>query len=537
MGPRLKNGPSIALFAGVALLGCDDTSRLDRTPPFLAASALEIDFGTRDVGTTEERTIFLLNKGQLPLTLQLPDGDSLSGVFAVLLDEENVAPEQEAKLRVRFSPYDPQPYETVFLVANDSSNEPMLEIVVKGVGQSPDPCTGVDCAAPPAPICITQNSSRRYEPLGVCNAGRCEHTFIDEACDRGCNDDTGVCRGDPCAGMACNTPPSACFFAAGMCREGACEYMVNNAGVCDDNKPCTTGDRCEEGACVGDQTVCDSAPEALCVDATTRRFWNAQGTCNQATGGCEYMQQEQQCPFGCQDGACRGDPCAGIVCDTPPAAQCFEQMGTCTNGVCQYATVPGSCNDNDPCTGNDTCSSGTCAGTPQVCTSPPPATCLDATTLQTFTMNGMCSGGTCEYAATAITCNDNDACTVGDFCNGGACRSGAMNTCNDGNACTADTCDPVSGCIHTPISGNACTSASSECPTGSCSAGACLPTAGVTCVATYDICFGLAEQDVAGVCSASGACVVSQAPPQFTCPGCNGLCFVCPLVGSICIPF
>ncbi|MEQ9501686.1 MAG: hypothetical protein RIT81_32745 [Deltaproteobacteria bacterium] len=534
MGPCRK----LALLLPIAVsAACDQGATLNRTPPFIAASTLELDFGEREVGSTEARSIFLINKGQIQLNLELPDGDSLNGVFSVRLDKEAVLPEDEAVLEVRFSPFDPQPYETFFTIPNNSSNEETLVVTLRGTGVPRDPCAGVSCATPPAPICITQNSSRRYEPLGVCADGRCEHNYVDEECDRGCNDDTGTCRGDPCAGVACNTPPSACFFASGMCREGACEYVVNNEGTCDDEKPCTLNDRCAEGACVGDQIVCDTPPEALCVDATTRRFWSAQGVCNQGSGACEYMQQEQQCQFGCTDGVCNGDPCAGVVCDQPPFPACYLPMGTCNNGTCSYTAVSGPCDDGDACTNNDVCNNGTCAGTPQVCTTPPPSVCADGTTLEVYNMNGTCNAGTCEYPVSQITCNDSDACTVGDFCNAGQCRSGAVDTCGDNNACTADMCDPVSGCSNPPISGGACTTTSQECPTGTCSSGTCLPTAGVTCLATYEICLGLVDQDVAGVCTAAGECVVTQAPPQFTCPGCQGLCFVCPIIGSICIPF
>lgn len=537
MRSGLTYGLLLPLSISALSVGCDEGGTLARTPPFLAASAIEIDFGTREVGSQEERTVFLINKGQLQLNLEYPEGDSLEGVFAVLLDERVVQPEGDAVMRVRFAPYDTEPYESIFVIENNSSNQPIFEVTLRGQGIPRDPCADMSCAVPPRPICVTQNSSRRYEPLGICMNGLCEHNFVDEPCDRGCDDATGVCRGDPCAGVACNTPPSGCFFAAGMCDGGACEYMVNNAGVCDDNKACTTGDRCEEGTCVGDQRVCETPPEALCIDAMTRRFWNPQGTCNQTSGACEYMQQDQQCPFGCEDGACRGDPCAGIVCDTPPNAQCYAPTGTCSGGMCQYTTVTGNCDDGDACTTADACNAGTCAGTPMVCSTPPAATCTNGTTLQTFAMNGTCNNGTCEYTPTSIVCDDNDACTTGDFCNAGACRSGAMANCGDGNACTADMCDPVAGCNNTPVSGGACTTTSARCPTGSCSAGTCLPTAGVTCLATYEICLGLFEQDVAGVCTAAGQCVVTQAPPQFTCPGCNGLCFVCPVIGSICIPF
>jgi len=533
---NLRHPALTCLLAWGFTAACNDDAQLERRPPFLTASAVNIDFGTRDVGDTEERSVFVINKGQTPMTIEDPVGDGLGGIFTVLVGSYKVQAEEDSVLRVLFTPSDTEYYEASILIPNDSVNEPMLKLILSGTGVEPDPCDRLDCRVSPAPSCVGQNVSRRYEPLGVCVDGRCEHNFRDEDCDRGCDDETGACRGDPCAGVACNTPPSGCFFAAGTCNGGACEYMPNNEGTCDDNKPCTVSDRCEEGTCVGDQTVCETAPDPICLDAMTRQFWNPQGVCDPTTGACDYVSQQQTCEFGCTDGQCEGDPCAGVVCDMPPAGQCFDQMGTCTGGVCNYATVPGACDDGDACTSNDVCSNGACAGTAQVCMSPPAPSCAAMDTLLVYDSAGTCNGGNCEYQMTTMICDDNDACTVNDFCASGTCRSGAMNTCDDGNPCTTDSCDPVSGCINTPNSGGACTSNSSECPTGVCSAGQCLPTAGVTCVATYDICFGLSEQEVAGVCSASGDCVVSQPPPQLTCPGCAGLCVTCPIIGLLCIP-
>ncbi len=532
----VRNSAFVLLALSSLAVSCSDGAQFERRPPFLSASTVRIDFGTRDIGATEERAVFLINKGQLPLKVEDPEGDTLGGVFTLLIDNYVVDPEADSVVRVLFTPFDPVEYETSIVIPNDSVNEPDLKIILFGTGAEPDPCDRVDCRVSPAPSCVGQNTSRRYEPLGICVDGRCEHNSRDEECDRGCDDTTGACRGDPCAGVACNTPPSGCFFAAGMCNGGACEYTVNNEGTCDDNKACTTGDRCDEGTCVGDQKVCDSAPVAICSDPTTRQFWNPQGACNTASGVCEYMPQQQICQFGCTDGLCDGDPCSGIVCDSPPSGQCFDQMGTCNLGVCTYGTVPGACDDTDACTNNDICSNGACMGTPQVCMTAPAPVCASADTLLVYDSAGSCTGGNCEYPTTPMSCDDSNACTVNDFCDSGACRSGAVNNCDDGNPCTVDSCDPVSGCSNVAISGPACTTNASECPTGTCSAGSCLPSAGVTCVASYDICFGLSEQEVAGVCSATGDCVVSQPPPQFICPGCAGLCVTCPIIGILCIP-
>ncbi|MBM4355694.1 MAG: hypothetical protein FJ109_18210, partial [Deltaproteobacteria bacterium] len=66
-------------------------------------------------------------------------------------------------------------------------------------------------------------------------------------------------------------------------------------------------------------------------------------------------------------------------------------------------------------------------------------------------------------------CDDGDACTTGEKCNGGKCGGGAAVGCDDGDVCTLDACDPVSGCTHVPDP----LKAGQPCPGGVCFGGAC----------------------------------------------------------------
>ena len=82
-------------------------------------------------------------------------------------------------------------------------------------------------------------------------------------------------------------------------------------------------------------------------------------------------------------------------------------------------------------------------------------------------------------------CNDGNACTTADVCTAGVCVGGPALGCNDGNVCTDDSCDPATGCVHTPNSlpcndGNPCTSGDA------CAGGACVgtPIPGCTCTPT-----------------------------------------------------
>lgn len=534
-----RSGPLAVslLFAGTGLLasGCDSTV-LASNPPFVSASAKTIDFGDVKVGHMEERTIYLINQGTQSLTFKAPEGNTFGTAFAVLLDEFIAAPKASVVARVVFEPSDVMPYATEITIPNDSSNDPKLLLTIVGVGIDPGPCDNVNCTRAPSPFCVTGTVSRHYQPMGVCVEGTCQHQYRDESCAYGCEQTAGTCKSDPCLGMACNTPPSPCFFASGVCTNGACVYQPNNAGNCTDSNACTTGDHCEEGNCVGTPVVCDMPPAPLCLAGDIRRTFDAQGVCTSSTG-CTYREHDQPCGFGCDIATgCGGDPCVGVTCNTPPG-QCFDSSGSCAGGGCTYPTRPGACDDGDGCTTGDTCTNGACAGTQVACTTPPAADCSGPGTVRTYSAAGAaCTGGGCQYPTSVRSCDDGNACTTGDSCSNGACVTTGLLNCDDGNACTTDSCDPVVGCRHVPTSGNACVTGSGECPTGMCSAGTCLAVPNINCQAQYSVCFGLQDIDVPGRCAASGQCVVTQPPPQFICPGCNGLCIQC-FSAQLCIPF
>jgi len=147
------------------------------------------------------------------------------------------------------------------------------------------------------------------------------------------------------------------------------------------------------------------------------------------------------------------------------------------------------------------------------------------------TSAGDCCSATCSFEAAGSLCDDGNACTIGDVCDGsGSCGGGTPLQCDDGNACTADSCDAVLGCLHAPLAdgtacldGNLC-NGSETCQAGVCTAGtplvcddgqlcngaeACDPLLGCvpgtpvadgTSCADGTVCNG-AETCVAGVCT------------------------------------
>lgn len=55
----------------------------------------------------------------------------------------------------------------------------------------------------------------------------------------------------------------------------------------------------------------------------------------------------------------------------------------------------------------------------------------------------------CTHPHNTASCDDGDACTVGDTCAEGVCAAGGTASCDDGDPCTDDACHPAGGCSHT----------------------------------------------------------------------------------------
>ncbi|HRE88516.1 MAG TPA: hypothetical protein PK095_05185, partial [Myxococcota bacterium] len=302
------------------------------------------------------------------------------------------------------------------------------------------------------PTCKDDGTLTVYA-AGTCVEGACAFGSADVVCEAGCvvRDNVAACAGDPCDGVTCDTPPSACHAPTGLCSGGVCTYPIATTASCDDGDACTDNDTCDASArCAGTPKTCQAPPPSTC-DGDTLIVHSANGTCND--GACTYTTTPVACPDGCEEGRCLGDPCANITCDTPPSP-CHADTGTCRDGVCEYAP----CDDNDDCTEDDQCQSGICGGASKACQSPPNATCENATTLTGYANNGTCSEGTCQYATTPVTCefgcvetNDVGSC-LGDPC--------ANVTCNT---------PPANGCTTTP-EGDALETWSA---TGSCTSGSC----------------------------------------------------------------
>ncbi|HUS63788.1 MAG TPA: hypothetical protein VMZ28_04555, partial [Kofleriaceae bacterium] len=164
------------------------------------------------------------------------------------------------------------------------------------------------------------------------------------------------------------------------------DAAVENGEYCDDGDFCTVGEECRDGTCVNGVDRDCSALQDVCNTAT----------CDSGIGCVvEPLPDLTSCSTGdycvtsavCMEGVCEGNE-----------RDCSDSVPECYAGVCnedsnscdQVPISEADCDDEDDCTGDDTCTTGVCDGTP----------------------------------LTSGACDDEDPCTVNTTCNGGGAGAG-----------------------------------------------------------------------------------------------------------------
>ncbi len=286
-------------------------------------------------------------------------------------------------------------------------------------------------------ITISQNALAKHQNLhGDLIGLACE----DASCDQLCSDGN-VCSQD--------------VFAESS--ECLCVPAPRPATDCDDSNPCTA-DSCQPV----DDTGCVNTPQPVgwpCMDQ------GIAGACN-------------------EDAVC--DICADVVCDPP--GQC-QEPGTCSDGACEYQDSPDGtyCDDGDPATMDDVCTTGECGGTVDLCfdvVCDAPGQCQEA---------GTCTDGACEYqdAPDSTTCDDGDSATNGDQCVSGICQ-GEVDLCFDVTCAPAAECQESLGCAD-GVCGYQNAANGTACDGGLCTDGVCTPDEepNPECSTCVDSCAGL----------------------------------------------
>lgn len=272
-----------------------------------------------------------------------------------------------------------------------------------------DPCAGVVCDTPPGNTCADADNLTVFSSQGTCSNGGCSYSSSTTACPFGCASD--ACTGDPCIGVSCNSPPAnfcangstlTVYDTPGTCDQGTCSYGTHD-------EFCANG--CSGTGCMGDPcagVTCNSPPASYCSGANELTVSDTPGTCNAGNGTCSYGNHTEFCSFGCENGGCAGDPCAGVSCNSAPASYCLDANtartyttpGTCSDGSCNYPTQDTPCSFgciNGVCrecnTGSDCGSAMWCNG--GLCQNCDTDTACGASCTDCAASNQVCSNGSC----------------------------------------------------------------------------------------------------------------------------------------------
>jgi len=303
--------------------------------------------------------------------------------------------------------------------------------------QAENPCAGITCDSPPTNFCNDNDNAVVYVARGTCSGGECSYLESVRDCDDAtevCED--GACRDRlPCDGVVCNRPPAATcrgtlrnfYEPLGTCTDGICSYVLRS-------QECAATDQiCQGGACVNPDAcfgvVCNSIPATVCRGNTVVSY--RAGSCQLPGGSCSYPEVTLDCTASgrtCVDGACEiTDPCAGVICLTPPAPECLDGVaveylapGECNpaTGLCEYdpavddcAAVPGFACAAGVCEFVDPCLTAECET---------PAFFCDGEVAVSYTDGGVClSDGSCDTSLSEVR---EDCTESGSTCFEGTCR-------------------------------------------------------------------------------------------------------------------
>lgn len=423
-------------------------------------------------------------------------------------------------------------------------------------------CSAGECAGAPEKQCNDENTCTNdfcdpetgkcvYDPTefvgAPCNDGSiCTTNDVCDAdglcsglmkpCDDGnlctedaCDEETGNCKSALTPGAVCNDEDPCTL--PGTCSEGG--QCVLPPVDCNDDNDCTV-DTCFLGDCeytnVPASSSClhpTSAPggQDLCVPLG---ICDGQGVCEPGEDFCECHDDEdclelddnlcdgtRSCDIG-NEGlfACLDQPGTAVICDFSGDTQCLVNTCDPANGLCSMQALDSDtlCSDDDECTDKDLCADGICVGTVAV-------DCDDGNS---------CTNNICDPVAGCMTspvaegtgCDDGNPCTLQDQCNAdGLCVPGTPKSpaCDDGEICTVDTCTPDgSECLYEQIPG--CCDSNAQCNEA----------AGEICTAANVCCAPVCEGD-------------NGEPLECGSDGCGSVCGDCNINavcanGSCCFP-
>ncbi len=303
-----------------------------------------------------------------------------------------------------------------------------------------------------------------------------------------------------CTGKAISCTDSECVKRSCQNLDKCREEPKPSGTTCTDGAICTHSDACDGmGTCAGKAITCTH-------DTCNNRACNGGPNCTVTPKTGTMCDDANVCTYG--DACSPQGVCAGT------ALSCVSDATTVKscNGTATCLSMPrvgAACDDNDPCTKDDSRkANGTCGGTAFTC---PVSGCL---------MANECDGaGGCRPKAKpdGTACDaDGSKCTPNDLCRAGSCVKDTKTVTCVEKDCNAVSCNPTTGnCDYKPSTGGAC-GATGCFASGMCNEG--------MCSGKPKDCSALAGPCTAGACDAkTGSCVVINKPNGTACGG-GGKC-------------
>jgi hypothetical protein len=274
--------------------------------------------------------------------------------------------------------------------------------------------------------CTTDAECAKFDDGDLCNG---QYACLPK-------DGAKKCAPKPNSAIICPPPPSsACKRTVCQPETGTCLADMQADGVwCEDGNPCTASSSCSGGKCVGGVAqTCDDGVACTtdtCVAAVGCKHEGS--ACSQACGNCDDGNP-------CTTDRCEpGGACSHVPVDCSSAGNACL-VGTCAaTGATTYA-----CNVVPKPSKPVLAKSVACNGLAAASQCPVGYTCIQP--------DDDPSAGSCQ-PVTTVSCDDGNACTIGDACDMGACVAGPPAGCVDEDPCTQDSCG-AGGCVHTKIPG------------------------------------------------------------------------------------
>jgi len=353
--------------------------------------------------------------------------------------------------------------------------------------------------------------------ISTCNSGTCGPPISSRVCSDD-SDCTSTCGCEPVCGDGITNGAEECDDGNNVAGDG-CNNCIQECTTCAlaATNCSLTGSECDKN-CVGPLKCLFNGDQPSCVTLGA--------TCTQICDGGSCLRSGESCSA---DSDCPTALCSGVCAAGSVNEGACVSNAECSNGPCQCPPVCGNniteagetCDDGNIFSGDgcsSTCQTEQVCGdlvvqSPEQCDSTDPC-CVD-----------------CMYAVEGIACDDATLCNGNETCNAvGVCQAGTTLNCNDNNQCTTDSCDPVLGCLNTPVTdGTSCSDGlfctdPDTCVNGLCTTPArdCADSIDCTvdaCDETNDVCLHNATDSLCpstscrtGRCSATSGCYTVYNP-------------------------